>query len=273
MGVMHTRGTPRRCMECARVARRLLRLGICCPAVPAKPMAFFSHMGRADPAPGGKTVLELAVPGEGAGGAAALVDVCLALTLTRAGAAGPRWRGGQQWSGVLGVPAPTAHPVAPRPASSPAAICQHCSGAAWLPPQLPPRLPLPWPRGWSRPVTAALAGRGQASAAAVPPRGKDKSSHVAQAQGRPQTKAPPVHPWPQPSHPPCCATPASPAWPSWGDQSAGRAGCGARTSGRDGSRRFGTQPEHEQGHGGGAPCVPCCPQAAPGLPVEGALKG
>lgn len=210
MGVMHTTGTPRRCMECARVARRLLGLGICCPAVPAKPMAFFSHTGRADPAPEGKTALELAAPSGGAAGAAAVVDVCLALTLTRAGAAGP------QWCGVLGVPAPTAQPgAALRPQTS-------CSGAAWPPPRLPPWLPLPWPRGWSRPVTAALAGRGQASAATVPLRGKDKSGHVALAQGRPQTKAPPVHPWPQPRHPPCCATPAAPAWPPWGEQSAAR---------------------------------------------------
>lgn len=232
---MHTRGTPRRCTECARVARRLLGLGICCPAVPAKPMAFFSHMGRAEPAPGRKTALELAAPSGGAGGAVALADVCPALTLTRAGAAVP---GGS--AVVLGVPAPPAQPVLPA-ALRPALL----RGLATAPAAPLAALALaPWPE----PPSDRSAGRTRSGQhGTVPPRGKDKSGHVAQAQGRPQTKAPPAHRRPQPRHPP-----VSPAWLPWGHQSAGRAGCGAGTSGRDRSHRFGTQPEREQGHSAGA---------------------
>lgn len=92
---------------------------------------------------------------------------------------------------------------------------------------------------------------------------------MAQAQGGPQTKAPPVHPRPQPRHPPCCATPVSPAWPPWGHETAGRADCGAGPSESDRSHRFGTQPEHEQGHGVGSPCVPCCPQEPCVCPLRG----
>lgn len=132
--VMHTRGTPRRCTECAGVARRLLGLGICCPAVPAKPMAFFSHMGRAEPAPGRKTALELAAPSGGAGGAVALADVCPALTLTRAGAAVP--------GGVSSGPGCPCSPSPARAASSPAASTAQRPGHC---PSCPPGCPCPGP--------------------------------------------------------------------------------------------------------------------------------
>lgn len=161
---------------------------------------------------------------------------------------------------LRGPGCPCSHRPA-RAASSPAATHRPCSGAAPLAAlALAPRLEPPSDRSAGRTRSGQLGSS--------PPAKKGQERPCGTGPGRAPEKGT-ARSSPAAAHSPCCATPVSAAWPPWGHETAGRAGCGAGTSESNRSHRFGTQPEHEQGHGVGSPCVPCCPQEPCVCPLRG----